>query len=96
MNAGQKVEIVNTLPQGWFKHLRQYPSMLTGTVQKVFKNGKVAVAVDQLPNRGGDGKKTIHFEPEVFAQDELNGWTPVADPDAWKAKDAALIAANRK
>ena len=26
--------------------------------------------------------------------DELHGWVPEADPDAWKTRDAALIAAH--
>jgi hypothetical protein len=94
MKAGQKVEIVNTLPQNWFRHLSQYPSILTGTVQKVFKNGKVAVAMDQLPMRGGDGKRTIHFDGANVVE-EMHGWVPVDDPNAWKANDAALIAARR-
>jgi hypothetical protein len=34
---------------------------ITGTVQKVFRNGKVAVAVDQLRNRSEDGCGTMHF-----------------------------------
>jgi hypothetical protein len=37
---------------------------VTGTVQKVFKNGKVAVAVDQLHNWGGDGLRTMHFQAD--------------------------------
>ena len=36
---------------------------VTGTVERVFKNGKVAVAVDQLGNRSDDHKRTIHFGP---------------------------------
>lgn len=34
---------------------------LTGTVQKLFKNGKIAVAVDQIGNQSEDGKHTMHF-----------------------------------
>ena len=37
---------------------------VTGTVQKVYKNGKVAVAIDQLRNRSEDGKHTMHMRPE--------------------------------
>ena len=36
-------------------------SWLPGTVQKVFRNGKVAVAIDQIRNRSADGCATIHF-----------------------------------
>jgi hypothetical protein len=33
---------------------------LTGTVQKVFKNGKVAVAIDQIRNGSADGLHTLN------------------------------------
>ena len=36
----------------------------TGTVTKVFKNGRAAVAVDQLRNRSADGCHTLHIELE--------------------------------
>lgn len=39
--------------------------IVTGTVQKIFKNGLVAVAIDQLGNRSEDGKHTIHL-PSVW------------------------------
>jgi len=32
-----------------------------GTIQKIFKNGQIAVAVDQLFMAGGDEKRTLHF-----------------------------------
>jgi ABC-type cobalt transport system substrate-binding protein len=34
---------------------------VTGTVQKCFKNGLVAVAVDQIGNASTDGRRTLHF-----------------------------------
>lgn len=37
---------------------------VTGTVQKLFKNGKVAVAIDQIRNRSADGCHTMHLSPE--------------------------------
>jgi len=37
---------------------------VTGTVQKTFKNGKVAVAIDQLRNRSDDGRKTMNLPAE--------------------------------
>jgi hypothetical protein len=40
----------------------------TGTVQKVFKNGKVAVAVHQLRNRSEDGCHTLHFTPSEMCR----------------------------
>ena len=33
---------------------------MTGTVQKVFKNGQVAVAADYYRNTSEDGRKTVH------------------------------------
>lgn len=34
----------------------------TGTVERVFKNGRVAVAVNEVRNFSNDGLKTLHFE----------------------------------
>jgi hypothetical protein len=34
---------------------------VTGTVQKIFKNGTVAVAIDQIRNFSADGKHTMHI-----------------------------------
>lgn len=36
----------------------------TGTVQKLFKNGQIAVAVHQLRNRSADGFRTLQFSAE--------------------------------
>lgn len=67
---GDKVQIIPT-PGGDFERCAWWPKgTVTGTVQKVFKNGKVAVAVDQLRNWGGDGLKTLHFD-----QKDLQGGT---------------------
>ena len=58
IQAGQKVKLVNNLPDGWF----DAPTpILTGTIEKVFKNGKFSAAIDQLKNRSADGKKSMHF-----------------------------------
>lgn len=35
---------------------------VTGTVKKVHKNGKVAVAVDQLHNWSDDRRRILHFQ----------------------------------
>jgi hypothetical protein len=35
---------------------------VTGTVQKVYKNGSAAVAVDQIRNASEDGLKTLSFK----------------------------------
>jgi hypothetical protein len=92
IQVGQKVEIKNTLPQPWFK--KAYPEFLTGKVEKVFKNGNVAIAVDQLHNRSEDGKRTIHFRSELIVKPESEfsfegEWE--ADDSDWKAADAAMI-----
>lgn len=42
----------------------KFGETVTGTVQKVFKNGRVAVAIDQLPNRSEDGKSTMNVPAE--------------------------------
>jgi hypothetical protein len=34
---------------------------VTGTVQKIFKNGNVAVAIHQIRNFSEDGLHTMHF-----------------------------------
>ncbi len=70
MNAGDKVKIVLPADADLFKTV-WWPKdgNTTGIVQKVFKNGKVAVAVDQLPNRSRDGRATMHFDAnELFAE----------------------------
>jgi len=63
VEVGQKVEII--VPDGHVLYSTAWwPKKgvrVTGTVQKLFKNGKVAVAVDQLRNRSEDGKHTCHF-----------------------------------
>ena len=43
MKAGDKVELLNNLPRQWFDK----PTLvITGTIEKVFKNGKFSVAID--------------------------------------------------
>lgn len=66
MRIGETIEFANTLPEPWFKHLPAYPKTLSGTVQKLFKNGNVAVAVHQLPNGSEDGCRTIHFKQDTM------------------------------
>lgn len=66
LEAGLKVRIV--LPaDSPFREVSWIadPDALTGTVQRVFKNGKVAVAVDQLRTWDSkDGLRTLHFAQE--------------------------------
>jgi hypothetical protein len=62
MNIGQKVTIHAPADSSLARYAKWWPKgVLTGTVQKLFKNGKVAVAVDQLPNNSDDGCKTMNF-----------------------------------
>lgn len=60
---GQKVQI--EAPEGaalyttaWWP---KFGTKVTGTVQRIFKNGNIAVAVDQLPNRSDDMRKTMNL-----------------------------------
>ena len=60
MNPGDKVQITD---KSAFDTCMWWPAgIVTGTVQKVFKNGFVAVAVHQLPLAGGDGLRTLHIK----------------------------------
>jgi hypothetical protein len=64
LTVGQKVEI--RIPDDhclyttawWPKRGVQ----VTGEVQKIFKNGKVAVAVDQVKNKSEDRRHTMNWE----------------------------------
>lgn len=57
VEVGSKVSMVNDLPAQWFKNRSKgYPTTLTGTVLKVFKNGKVSVRVKELDN------KAMHYK----------------------------------
>lgn len=69
MQTGDKVTFPNRMPEPWF--LGTYPENLTGIVQKVFKNGQVAIAVDQLRNNSEDGRRTLHFKA-AFINGEID------------------------
>lgn len=61
LTPGTQVEIVlpadhPTLTAAWWP-----TDTVTGTVEKVYKNGKVAVAVDRVHNQSADRLKTLHF-----------------------------------
>lgn len=63
IQVGDKVRVVDA-DRGGFSRCQWWPEgQVTGNVQKVFKNGKVAVAVHQLRNvsDSGDGLTTLHF-----------------------------------
>lgn len=66
MNSGDKVRIVLAADADLLRTAWWPKGETTGTIQKVFKNGKVAVAVHQLRNvwDGGDGLRTLHFRRE--------------------------------
>lgn len=61
MKINSTVRVLVTVNATWWPQ-----GTVTGIVQHVYKNGKVAVAVHQLPNGnprfvGGDGLTTLHF-----------------------------------
>jgi hypothetical protein len=68
LEAGERVQIVIAEDHPlnsttWFPRGEVF-----GIVQKVFKNGKVAVAVEGVRNQSADGLLTMHFEsPEIVA-----------------------------
>ena len=63
LRVGQKVKVV--IPADHCLYTTQWwPKRgveVTGTVQKLFKNGKVAVAIDQLRNKSEDGRHTMNW-----------------------------------
>ena len=61
MTVGTKVNI--TIPQGeYLLECRWIPGpALTGTIQRLFKDSRAAVAIDQLRNRSQDGRRTLHL-----------------------------------
>lgn len=65
LEAGQKVQIVIADDSPLHGCVWWPKGEITGTVQKIFKNGKVAVAVHQIRNEAksktADGYKTLHF-----------------------------------
>jgi hypothetical protein len=62
LNPGVKVTVIPTEQSGLLNCKWWPKGTVTGTVTKVFKNGKVAVAVDQLRNFSEDGLRTLHFD----------------------------------
>jgi len=63
MQVGDMVRIIDADRGGFSKCLWWPTGQVTGTVQKIFKNGQVAVAIHQLRNvnDSGDGLRTLHF-----------------------------------
>ena len=56
-----------------------------------------ALPVEQRCARCNSGKLFAFLERQTAKAlaEEVGSWEPVADPDAWKAADDALIAAHR-
>jgi hypothetical protein len=64
---GDKVEIVLADDAALYQ-TQWWPkkgTKVTGTIQKFYKNGKVAVAVHQLKNQSEDGCHTLHFDKKT-------------------------------
>lgn len=61
MQVGDKVKIVLNDNDPLYGTVWWPKGQVTGVVQKIFKNGKVMVAIDQLPNRSDDGKSSMNF-----------------------------------
>jgi hypothetical protein len=60
---GETVQIVidDDSPLYTTKWWPKHGQPVTGTVQKIFKNGNVAVAIHQIRNFSEDGLHTMHF-----------------------------------
>lgn len=69
-----------------------------GKLVVCFASMHASSARDALATVAGGGLINHKFkgckELELVTRDD-DGWVPEADPDAWKARDAALIAAHR-
>lgn len=61
MEAGTKVRIEAPVDAA-IRTTQWWPQgTVTGTVQKTFKNGNIAIAIDQLQNRSDDGRRTMNI-----------------------------------
>lgn len=68
MQAGQKVRMQNTFPAAcWLQHGQPVPAVLTGTVKRVFKNGKAAVIVNEFSNTSEAA--IAHFNIETLTKE---------------------------
>lgn len=88
MRVGDTVKIVSL---GTFSGMKRLSVGDTGTVQKIFKNGKVAVAVHTLRQvrDTGDGLRTLYFNAnqlEVLRKNPTNDPynTAPVKPDPWR------------
>lgn len=62
MKQGDKVSIKVAEGSGFLKCVWWPKGDVTGLVEKVYKNGKVSVAVDQIKNRSADGRRSLNFK----------------------------------
>ena len=61
-------DVVTFTPTGSWTQCRWIPQHpQTATVQKIFRNGLVAVALHEVYAAGKDGMKTIHVSPQDLA-----------------------------
>lgn len=61
IKIGTKVEVALT-PDAPLCQTAWWPTgTVTGTVQKIYKNGTVLVAIDQIRNGSQDRKKSMNF-----------------------------------
>ncbi len=76
LTAGQEITAFNTYPKEWwseesnFLYGKVYPLVVTGVITKVFKNGTLLVAINEMRNGSEDGKRSMH----VNKDDLVNSW----------------------
>lgn len=64
MKVGDKVKVTRT-ENSFFHRVQWWPlGDVTGTIEKVCKNGKIRVACDQFRNTSNDGRVSKYFEPQ--------------------------------
>ena len=64
MQVGDKVNVIRT-ENSRFHGVQWWPANgMTGTVEQIYKNGKVRVACHQLRNSSADGCVSKNFSPE--------------------------------
>jgi len=70
LEVGQEITAFNTFPKEWwgkesnFKYGKVAPLIISGVITKIFKNGKLLVAVNEMPNISADGKTSMNIEQD--------------------------------
>lgn len=70
LEVDQEITAFNTFPKEWwgresnFKFGKVAPLVVTGAITKVFKSGKLLVAINEMPNVSADGKASMHIEQD--------------------------------